>query len=229
MSPTSSHVCKVFRFKKILCTRQSAHKSLISWLPRLLSLALFSSLVFTVRLWSQSNVDWHHIGSSPNGACPVHEWYHRSTSGTHSSCLQKLTCTGREPFLNSHIRGLCDILCHIRLRWRLRKILSTGREPKLNKNRMRTEKLMLTGRGLNYFSYYFLFYLLHRQIDRVCWWNKVSPSKTGDTWINFFRLLRNIFGRRHSNKVQFWVGGKSVPWISTTNLNHLTKKYLIPP
>ena len=34
------------------------------------------------------HVDRNHIGSSPDGARPVHEWIHRSTSGTRSPRLR---------------------------------------------------------------------------------------------------------------------------------------------
>jgi hypothetical protein len=34
------------------------------------------------------HVDRHHIGSSPDGARPVHEWIHRCTSGTRSPRLR---------------------------------------------------------------------------------------------------------------------------------------------
>jgi hypothetical protein len=34
------------------------------------------------------HMDRHLIGSSPDGARPVHEWNHRSTSGTPPACLR---------------------------------------------------------------------------------------------------------------------------------------------
>jgi hypothetical protein len=34
------------------------------------------------------HVDRHHIGSSPDGARPEHEWIHRCTFGTHSPRLR---------------------------------------------------------------------------------------------------------------------------------------------
>jgi hypothetical protein len=78
----------------------------------------------------------HHLGSSPDDARLVHEWNHRSTSGTHLACLRhvyfhalKIDVYQTWTIFYRHIRSWCDIPCHIRSGWRLQKILSTGRGP----------------------------------------------------------------------------------------------------
>jgi hypothetical protein len=52
--------------------------------------------IVTARGWCRSTsgsrsctaLDRYHIGSSPDGARPVHEWIHRCTSSTRSPCLR---------------------------------------------------------------------------------------------------------------------------------------------
>ena len=117
------------------------------------------------------DVDWHHIGSYPNGSHQVHEWIHRCTSGTHSPRLRHVY------FLQSKSkdRRALDVnrfwtvtllevdvtFCVILDRMMLAKDLvyrtwtEIERGPQENQNNINANRTRL-----NYYSHYLLFYLL---------------------------------------------------------------------